>query len=278
MSKYIDLHVHTKASDGTLSPSEVVNRAKKMDLAVIAITDHDTMAGIPEALKEADKVGIEVLPGIEISVEYEPELHILGYFPGNSYLNLQNSLLKKLQKAREIRNNKVINRLNELGIDISMDELEEEASGDIIGRPHIATVLKKKGYVNSVRDAFDKYLSVGAPAYFSKAKLTPQEGIMQIADAGGIPVMAHPLTLGYSYEELNELLAELKKIGLKGIEAYYTEHTINDTIALLELAKKNELLVTGGSDFHGEVKPEIEIGRGYGNLFIPFELFEALLR
>lgn len=276
MMGQIDLHTHTTASDGSMSPGELVRHAKENGLSAIAITDHDTVKGIEEALDEARKTGIEVIPGLEIGVDFKPEMHILGYFLSGGYLRIQDTL-ERLQRNRDERNPKVVHKLNEMGFHISMEEVEAEARGGVVGRPHIAKVLIKKGYVGSVEEAFDKYLGSGKPAYFKKDKLAPEEGIREIAKAGGVPVLAHPIFLGLSLGQLDDLLADvLVPAGLKGIEAYYVDHTREDTGNFLRLAVKHHLLATGGSDFHGSFKPDIRLGTGRGNLCVPYELLERL--
>jgi len=200
---------------------------------------------------------------------------LLGYFFGETYLIL-NLFLRGLREKREKRNPKIIENLNRMGFDITIDEVVAEAQGRVVARPHIASVMVKKGYVESVAEAFEKYLANGKPAYVKRETLTPEEGIKVIRDAGGIPVLAHPIYLGLTLEELDELVARLVAAGLKGIEAYYVDNTIFDTINLLKLAAKYDIVVTGGSDFHGRFKPDISIGKGRGNLKVPYEFLERL--
>lgn len=278
MDKIIDLHTHSIASDGSMSPSELVRHAKENGLAAIALTDHDTVDGVEEALEEGAKIGIEVIPGIELSVDYQPEMHMLGYFLNlNEYTNIRKQL-GLIRQGRDDRNRKIINRLNELGINITYDEVKNVALGDVTGRPHIARVLLSKGYVKSIDEAFDKYLSKQGRAYFKRFELTPADGIKAIRSAGGLPIIAHPVFLRKSYDEMDKLLKELKRYGLAGIEAMYGENSKEDTGRFLRLAIKHELLVTGGSDFHGTYKNGIELGRGRGNLKVPYELLEKLRR
>ena len=273
----IDLHTHTTASDGSFTPSALVRYAASKGLRAIAVTDHDTMGGLPEALKEAEALGLEVVPGVEISVDFRPEMHMLGYFFGSGYASI-NEVLEELKKKRAERNPKIIKRLNELGMDISLEEVEALAPGGITGRPHIARVMVSKGYAGSQREAFDRYLGSGRPAYFSKEKLTPEQGIEKILEAGGLPVLAHPIFLKRNETELDTLLKSLKKVGLKGIEAYYSENTKAQTVELIRLAGRNGLFATGGSDFHGSFKPDIEIGTGRGSLAVGYELLEIMKR
>ena len=271
----IDLHTHTTASDGSLTPVELVRYAYNKGIAAIAVTDHDTMTGVESAAEEGKKLGIEVVPGVEISVDFKPEMHLLGYFFNKGYESIFN-ILKELREKREQRNPKIIKKLNEMGFDITLSEAESLAMGGIVGRPHIARVMMNKGYVSSIAEAFDKYLASGRPAYFKKEKLNPEEGISVIAGAGGIPVLAHPVHLNMDFSQLDSLLGNLADKGLKGIEAYYTDNTEEQTMEFVRLADKHNLLVTGGSDFHGSFKTDIEIGIGKGNLKVPYILLEKL--
>jgi len=202
-------------------------------------------------------------------------MHLLGYFFKENYQSILITLYE-LQEKREQRNPKIVKRLNELGFDITLSEVNSFAAGGNIGRPHIARALIDKGYVASIEEAFDKYLAMGRPAYFKKDKLTPAEGISEIIKAGGVPVLAHPIYLFMSNDQLDMLLEQLAAVGLMGIEAYYTDNTAEQTAELMRLAKKHKLLATGGSDFHGSFKPEIEIGSGRGSLKIPYSLLSAL--
>ncbi len=275
ISGNIDLHTHSTASDGSMEPAELVNHAKRSGLVAIALTDHDTIDGIEEALEQGKNINMEVLPGIEIGVDFEPEMHILGYFNDKDYMNIIHRL-SFLRKNREVRNEKTIKKLNELGFNITIAEVKERAEGNIVGRPHIARTMVDKGYMNSINDAFKTYLAYGKPAYFKKDKLTPSECIKEIIEAGGVPVLAHPILLQFSIKELDDILGQLVSYGLKGIEAYYVENTNSFTGMTIELAKKHKLLITGGSDFHGTYKPGIKIGKGHGNLRIPYEILANL--
>lgn len=275
MHRIIDLHTHSTASDGSMSPAELVRHAKASGLAAIALTDHDTVDGIEEAIEEGENIGIEVLPGIEIGVDFRREMHILGYFKDKNYMNIADKI-SFLKKNREERNNKTIKKLNEMGVYITIDDVQKKAKGNIVGRPHIAEAMVEKGYAGSITDAFTRYLAYGKPAYFKKEKLTPCEGIEEITRAGGIPVLAHPILLQFPIQELDSLLYELVSYGLKGIEAYYVENTDSFTDKTIELAKKHNLIITGGTDFHGTFKPDIKIGTGYGNLMVPYELLVKL--
>ncbi len=260
MSIEADLHIHTRASDGDLSPSDVVSRAISKGLKAIAITDHDTMSGVKEALKAAQHARIKVIPGVEISVEFEPgEFHMLGYFPFIPD-GMEDILEKGQQESRARRNPKIIDRLNNLGMDITMEEVKEVAGSAQLGRPHIAQVLLSKGYVRSMREAFDRFLAKGRPAYVNREKLPPARAIELITSHGGIAVLAHPFTLELDDSDLRDYVKGLSKKGLKGIETYYPEHTKGQVELYRNIARENGLVTTGGSDFHGKSKNQISIG------------------
>ena len=281
--KYTDLHTHSTASDGSMTPAELVRHAYESGLSAVALTDHDTVAGVEEALEEGAKIGIEVIAGVEISVslsewgfsEYETEMHMLGYFFSRNFEPIQ-ATLEELRRKREQRNPKIIEKLNKMGFDITMEEVAAKAPGGVVGRGHIARVLMEKGYTASVAEGFEKYLGTGKPAYVRKDKLTPEQGINAILRSDGVPVLAHPVLLGLQREELAAVLDRLKAAGLKGIEALYPENTPEETEELLDLAAKTGLKVTGGSDFHGIYKPEIRIGVGRGCLRVPYSLLQKL--
>jgi len=273
----IDLHAHTTASDGSLTPAELVDLACQIGLKAMAITDHDTVAGVAEALSRGKEVGVEVVPGIEISAEFKTgTMHMLGYFIDPAHPALVSSLTK-LQEARRNRNPKIVAKLNELGVDITMEEIEAVAGGEQIGRPHFAKVLESKGYVSSFNEAFDRYLAKGASAYMDKFRFTPAKAMDMILKAGGLPVLAHPFTLGFNEpEELEALISRMVDNGLAGLEVYYSEHTSEMNEKYLALAEKYDLCPTGGSDFHGNNKFKIELGRGMGNLAVPYAWLSCL--
>lgn len=274
----IDLHTHSTASDGTYSPGDLVRLAKKEGLRALALTDHDTIQGLKEAYETSQETGLDFLCGVEISVKIDGpgHFHLLGYFLTPEIPSIE-ATLTTLQRARDRRNELMLEKLKALGIEISMEELEGIAQGEI-GRPHFAKLLVQKGVVKTFQEAFDRYLKKGAPAYVPKALLSPEEAIVKIRQSGGIPVMAHPITLKLDRESLEKYLEELKEMGLRGVEAYYTEHSSSFTRFLVDLARKLNLLVTGGSDFHGANKPDIRLGRGLGNLHVPEECFHGLKR
>ena len=274
---YIDLHIHTTESDGSLTPSQVVHYAKEKGLKAIAITDHDTIHGNEEAIKEGISEGVEVIPGVEISVDYSPgTMHMLGYFITTEDPIL-NEKLTLLQDSRADRNPRIIEKLNKLGLSLTYDEVVQVSGGGQVGRPHMAQVLMEKGYIKSIKEAFDKYLGKGAPAYLDKFRLSAVEAITMITDAGGIPVLAHPFTLHLkSSDELDALLKKLVNQGLQGLEVYYSEHDERKTSSYKLLAKRYNLAITGGSDFHGKNIKGIDLGTGRGKLKIPYTVLENL--
>jgi len=280
----IDLHIHTTASDGTFTPEQVVSHAHQLKLKAIAITDHDTVAGSKEALRSGVPHSLGFLTGVEISSTPPPSypgsgsFHLLGYSIRLDDPNL-NRTLEKLQQARKNRNPAIINRLNKLGISITLDEVRKEAGEGQLGRPHIAQLMVKKGVVASIDEAFDQFLGTGKPAYVDKQRVECFKAIEIILDAGGVPVLAHPGLLDYKTEDqLDELVGKLKKAGIQGMEVYYSGHTQDQTRLYAELAQRHGLLMTGGSDFHGAIQPEIEMGSGQGDLIVPYELFEKLIQ
>lgn len=273
----VDLHVHTTASDGALAPREVVQRARQLGIKAIAITDHDTLQGIQEALEEGRKSGVEVVPGVELSVDFpRGTCHLLGYFvdPQNGKLR---KILSIVQRSREERNYKMLEKLKALGFELTMDEVKSFSKDGQICRPHFALAMVKRGYVTSVEEAFDRYLKKGGPAYVEKFKLSPGRALRAICEARGISVLAHPYTLEMSEEELKVFIGKLKELGLQGIEVYYPDHTPQQVALYLALAREFDLVPTGGTDFHGPtVKEDIELGRGKGDLLLPYELLEGL--
>lgn len=256
----IDLHTHSSFSDGSLSPRELVQLAKERRLRAIALTDHDTVAGLEEALEAGNELNVEVVPGVEISAQYPPgTMHILGYYVHASHPELLEGL-KKLQQARAARNPKIIQRLQALGLEITTTEVLD-LSGGQVGRPHIAKALVNKGYVSSIDEAFSRYLKKGAVAYVEKFRFPPKDAIALIRRAGGIAVLAHPFTLGMGKaEELALLVHELAKMGLEGIEVFYPGHTREMVMSYEDIAKRLGLICTGGSDFHGNFRDHSDLG------------------
>ncbi len=272
--KYIDLHVHSNASDGTYAPAKLVEYALQKKLSAFALTDHDTISGIESAIYSAKNTFLNVIPGVELSTTYHSkDVHILGLFIDYTSEWLINQL-NELNNLRSKRNVLMCDLLSKEGFHISMAKLHEKFGDTVITRAHFARYLLDEGYINSMKEAFDKYIDKGAPCYVPKVKCTPNEAIDIIKKAGGVPILAHPLLYHFTSEELEELIIFLKNNGLEGIEAIYSLNEGNDEKNMLSLAQKHRLIVTGGSDFHGSNKPDIDLGVGKGNLRIPSTLLE----
>ena len=275
MEKYIDLHTHSLKSDGSMTPAEVVHEAKKAGLAAIALSDHDTVDGLPEAIEEGKKIGVEVIPAIEFSVQSKTETHILGYFIDYRNPELK-QMLKEVVDLRIERNHVTTKRLNELGFDITLEEVRALAPNNFVGRAHFARVLMDKGYTESVKEGFEKYMSVGKYAYCEKQRLTARDAVELIAKCGGISFLAHPHLTKLSDEELRSFLLELKSYGLCGLEGYYTDYTPEMQAKYQALANELGLMISGGTDFHAAMKPHINIGTGLGNMKIPYSVLEKM--
>jgi 3',5'-nucleoside bisphosphate phosphatase len=277
----IDLHIHSTASDGSLTPSEILTLAQQLDLRAIAITDHDTLEGAKEVLRCGLPSSIHFLTGVEISTQAPTDIplsgsaHILGYGIDVNDQSLFD-ILKKLQISRANRNPEIIGRLQACGLSLTYDELVTAFQGVQIGRPHIAQLMKKKGYVGSIGEAFDRYLSTGEKAYVDKYRVDCLKSLKVIQGAGGLPVLAHPGLLKLSEEEMISFVGLLKEEGLMGIEVYYPEHSPKQTAYFKSLANRFDLLLTGGTDFHGEVVPNIQIGIGAGDFHVPYSVYEKM--
>ena len=272
----IDLHSHTNESDGTCSPAELVEQAEREGVTELGITDHDTFAGFDQARPAARGRGLELVCGIELSTKlYGHSVHLLGYFLKNgSPAEFRNWILD-LQASRRERNMRLAARLRELGFDITVEEAEARGRG-MTGRPHFAEIMLEKGYVSNFREAFDDYLDESATAYVYRREPEFAEGVQHIRNAGGIASLAHPVRVK---GDVAALMPELTAAGMNAIEAFHSDHSPAETERFLDLAKRYGLLVTGGSDFHGVVKPEVKLGTGAGgNLHIPEELLETLRR
>lgn len=274
--KTIDLHTHSTASDGTFTPTRLVEYAAEKGLAAIALTDHDTLEGTAEARLAGKRLGIRVINGVEFSTMYEKiSLHIVGLFLPESTPEI-NSRLEYMQNNRETRNIKMLANLRDMGLDISLDELKQKFPDSMISRAHIAQLLQEKGYVSSKNEAFDRYIGSRCKAYVEKESLSPAETIALIKNAGGVAVWAHPVLCRLSGKNLDMMFARLKDCGLDAAEVYYPTYTAAETRQIKQLTEKYALLPSGGSDFHGSIKPGLDLGSGYGNLSIPYTVLENL--
>ena len=274
---YIDLHVHSSASDGSFTPTEVVNLAKESGLSEFALTDHDTVDGVELALAHAKQIGgITVIPGTELSCYYgNREIHIVGLFV-NHKDEVFLSELQKLKDAREARNERMVQNFVDAGIELTVEELKHGNPNSVITRAHFARVLTEKGYCRDKNEAFEKYLGIGCPFYLPKPKVTPEHVLKMITDAGGTAILAHPYSYKLSKSEVETLLDYLIPLGLSGMECYYSTYDNGQTQELRSIAYQKGLLVSGGSDFHGIVKPDIAIGIGRGNLRVPEKLLDLI--
>lgn len=266
MSGRIDLHVHTTASDGQLSPAEVVHLALQIGLAAIAITDHDTTEGVTEALETASGTSLRLIPGVEISADFPgTEVHILGYYLDHKHPDL----VRKLTFSRDSRLDRaqrMVRKLAQMGIALDWGRVQQIAGDGAVGRPHIARALLERGYVASTGEAFARYIGRNGPAYTDRRKMSPGEAVETILAAGGLPVLAHPL-------QITSLIPELTGLGLAGVEVYYPGYGPEEVDLLLNLAAKHGLVATGGSDFHGgDVLP----ANGLGGVPVPYKLLEGL--
>lgn len=272
----VDLHTHTTYSDGTYTPKELIEYGANKNISAIAITDHDVLGGIEEGKYYGNKLGIEVISGIEVSTEYQGrEIHIVGLFV-DEYNKDINSKLNSLRKRRTERNYEMIESLNSLGLNISYDDVEKTAKGGVVTRAHFAKALKEKGYILSIGEAFDRYIGDGKPAYVKREVLPWQDTLNMITNSGGVPVLAHPLLYNFSSYRLEEMVSDMAKYGLKAIEAYYSTHSQSDVKYIKTIAQKNGLKISGGSDFHGANKPKLDLATGYGSLEVPYEVLEGL--
>lgn len=279
--KSIDLHVHSNRSDGTLSPSALVDLALSKGLAAIALTDHDTTDGLDEALEaaaiaRANGADFELVRGIEFSTEYEgKDIHIVGLdidHKGEAF----SKYLKDFQDSRDNRNRKMCEKLREHGVDITYEKLCAEFPGSVLTRAHYAKYMLKYGAIKSIPEAFERYIGDNAPCFLPREAVTPESAVSLILESGGIPILAHPVLYHMSDERLEKLIVTLKEVGLVGIEAHYSTYNAADERLIRNFASKYDLRISGGSDFHGETKPGLDMGTGYGSLFVPYEVLENL--
>ena len=265
----IDLHSHSNESDGSLSPTELIDAAAEARVHTLAITDHDTFAGYDQARERARERGVELICGIEVSTKlYGHSVHLLGYFFGPDGLGGFRGWVKEMQESRRERNVRLATRLRELGIDITVEEAEARGRG-MTGRPHFAQIMLEKGYVANFRQAFDDYLDESAKGYVWRREPQLADAVREIRRAGGIASLAHPARV---MDDVPALMPELCESGLNAIEAYHSDHDAKETETYLNLARRYGILVTGGSDFHGAVKPEVRLG----NLHIPEGVLEQM--
>jgi 3',5'-nucleoside bisphosphate phosphatase len=273
----IDLHTHSTASDGSLRPSELVRLGAAVGLESLALTDHDTLEGIPEARRAADETGLELIPGVELSLDWDRggmHMLVLWLEPGPGPLQ---DRLAELQHARNTRNARIVDRLNAMGLEITLGEVEVESGGGSVGRPHIAAVMVRHGHVPDIKAAFDLYLGSGRPGYVPRARLSPEEGIELARRSGGVPILAHAHTLGLDNQaEVESMLERLVSAGLVGIECHYGSYDAEERAGYVRMAARFGLLPAGGSDFHGTYKSEVALGTGSVGLPVPSGILEDL--
>ncbi len=277
MTNHIDLHTHSSFSDGILSPSEIVERAKRLHVSVIALTDHDTTAGIPELLSFKGNEDIEVVPGVELSAYHKlAPVHILGYGIQHDSPKLQENL-SKIQSSRTNRNLAIFERLQGMGFNVSIENISQGSNGQI-GRPHIAGLLVKKRIVFSEHEAFAKFLGKDKSAYVAREQLPVAEAISMITQAGGLAVLAHPAVMDPTCIFVSKLVKELHQMGLGGIEVYHPTHNAKHIRFFNNLCQELNLVATGGSDFHGRNKDKTELGQYANKKFIEHDLWINIKR
>ena len=274
----VDLHVHSSASDGTDAPEVVVAKAAALGLTALALTDHDTLSGIHEAREAAARYPVELIPGVELSVDHAGvKIHMLAYFLEPTPGPLQDRL-EELRTGRTIRNHRIVERLNELGYPITMEDVLRQAAGDAVGRPHIADALVEAGAIGDRSEAFIGLLGDGGSAYVERDRLTAVDAITLTRESGGVTSIAHPLTINTDAATLRSIFEGLHEAGLTGIEAPYSEHSPAIRRPLAAVAADLGLVATGGSDYHGSGKPNLRIGSGRGDLEVPGSALEELRR
>jgi 3',5'-nucleoside bisphosphate phosphatase len=271
----IDLHTHSTVSDGSDPPEGVVSLAASAGLSAVALTDHDRLDGLPAAQSRADELGVQLVPGCELSLEHTGTLHLLVFFVEPDEGPLQDEL-RRLQEARSSRNRRLVARLEQLGLPVTADELEAEAGGSGAGRPHVANILVRKGVVGSIQEAFDTWLAKGRPAYVDKERLSVEKALELARASGGAPVVAHPLSLGLTPSELDSTVASLAGLGLVGVEGIYGRYSPEERQLVTDLGRRHGLVVTGGSDYHGSYKPDLSVGTGRGDLNVPDVVLDEL--
>ncbi len=274
--RLVDLHTHTTASDGQLTPRQLVTAAMEIPLAAIAVTDHDTLSGLDEARAAGAEQGLEIINGLELSAEFPGgTLHILGYA-----FDARNERLRcRLEDFRNLRNQRnleIIERLARLGMVLDIEEVNELAGGESVGRPHIARAMINRGMVSSPEVAFNEYLGRGSRAYVERRRCTPEEAVELIRGAGGLAAVAHPRQLRRPPDEMREVLQQLKNIGMEGLEVYHSEHSADDVMRYQQLARQLDLVATGGTDFHGHIRQGVRLGLGWGSMRISYDTVVAI--
>lgn len=274
--KIVDLHTHTTESDGSFTPEELILEAKRVGLSAIALTDHDSVSGIKKAAPLATELGIELIPGIELSTDYNgTEVHVVGL-----YVDIENEYflakLKEFRESRDSRNVIIVENLQKEGFAITMEELVAENPDCVITRANIARFLYEHGMIPTIQTAFEKYIGDKCKCYVNRFKITPMDAVRLIKEAGGTAILAHPLLYHMSNATLQKLIDEMKTAGLDGIESIYCTYTPSEEREMKKLAAENNLLISGGSDFHGTTKPKLNLGTGYGKLYIPYDILETI--
>ncbi len=271
-NKLIDLHTHSTESDGTLTPEELMFHAKEVGLSAIALTDHDSISGIAKARPVAEKLGLELVPGIELSTDYQKqEVHILGYYMDETHPGFL-AKLKEFVDGRDKRNEKMTKLLQKEGFDITMKAIYQEYPHSVITRAHFGRYMVEHGFVKDRETVFAKYLGDGRRCYVPRDKITPFEAVKLIKMGGGLAFFAHPALCRMNHDRLRAMIKNLKEAGLTGLEAIYSTNTSKEEKNMLQIAQEFDLLVSGGSDFHGSNKPFIHLGTGKGNLCIPYQI------
>lgn len=265
----IDLHTHSTVSDGSDPPRRIPELAAEAGCSAVALTDHDRLDGVEEARARADELGVRLVPGCEISCAFPSgSMHMLVYFlePGGGPLQEK---LGELQHVRDKRNRVMAERLGQIGLPVTYEEMQEEAGGSGVGRPHAAAVLVRKGVVGSVKEAFERWLAAGRPGYVERTRLEPGDAIVLARQSGGVTSVAHPLSLSLDDDELGAAMRELAELGLTGMECVYGRYSPEERERLADIARRCDLVVTGGSDHHGTYKPDLRVGVGRGDLDVP---------
>ena len=272
----IDLHLHSTCSDGSETPETIAELAEAAGCAAIALTDHDGLYGVERARRRCKELGVGFVPGCEVSCAFSPgTLHVLCYFvePGDGPLQ---SELEALRADRATRNERLLVKLQQIGLPITLAEVEASAGGSVIGRPHFGSVLVANGAATSIDDAFERLLGKGTPGYVPKARIEAATAIKAARGSGAVAVLAHPLSLGLEPAALGSAVSELSEAGLSGVECYYGRYSPEERARLVEIAGAHGLVATGGSDFHGRFKPDLAVGTGTGDLDVPTRALEEL--